>query len=58
MIPNKKEELPHNGTSNTRKLLDSSFQGVKKDYLFLLLIILMQIVELKSILIESIFFQE
>ena len=30
MILNEKEELPNNGTSNIRKLLDSSFQGVKR----------------------------
>ena len=30
MISNEKEKPPNNGTSNIRKLLDSSFQGVKR----------------------------
>ena len=30
MIPNEKEELPNNGTSYIRELLNATYQGVKR----------------------------
>ena len=61
MIPNEKEEPPYNGTSNTRKL--ALVLKELEDYLFLFMIIaliimmLIQIAELKPILIMNIYFQ-
>ena len=57
LVPTEKEEPPNHGTINIENCLILVFKKLK-DYLFLLMMIVMQIVELKSILIKRIFFQK
>ena len=53
-----KVNLPNNGTYYSRELPESNYQGVKRLFVLAYMMVLMQITELKSILIKSIFFQE
>ena len=53
-----KVNLPSNGTYYFRELPGSNHQVVKRLFVLAYVMVLMQITELKSILIKSIFFQE